>query len=294
MVGVGLNYQPELRPYLQAGAGTFDHLEVVPDTIWNDHGPGSSPRHVVDEEAAEWIERLGVPVVLHSIGLSIGSAHRFDDGHVRAVAAMQARFGAAWHSDHLAWCRAVGDDGVERNANLTLPIVHDEAMLRLIAERVGAVQRTVPVPFLLENNVHYFDPGRDTMDEATFLRRLVAATGCGVLLDLHNLHVDVRNRGVDVDDYLARFPLDAVVELHVAGGIELDGAYLDAHSGAAPDAVLDLLAAVVPRCPALRAVTFELFGTWFGDLGASALRRHLRAIRAIVDEATVGAVGASA
>ena len=42
------------------------------------------------------------------------------------------------------------------------------------------------MPFLLENNVYYFDIVDQDFDEADFLNELCSATGCGIVLDLHN------------------------------------------------------------------------------------------------------------
>jgi hypothetical protein len=51
--------------------------------------------------------------------------------------------------------------------------------------------------------------------------------------------------------------------------MELDGFYVDAHSGAPPREVWELLDAVVPACPNLGGVTFELLGSWFDEVGSA-------------------------
>lgn len=99
------------------------------------------------------------------------------------------------------------------------------------------------------------------------LNGLTDAGGAGVLLDLHNLHVNVRNGVMDAAAYLDELDLTSVREIHVAGGMELDGFYVDAHSGAPPREVWDLLDQVAPRCPDLGGVTFELLGSWFDEVG---------------------------
>jgi uncharacterized protein (UPF0276 family) len=273
-VGIGLLYQPQLRRFFLDHADAFDYAEVVPDTLWIDRAPDGDPRYVDDGDTLDWLHALGKPVVLHSIGLSIGSVHRFDIGHVHQIAAWQKRLAAPWHSDHLAWhlAEAVPKDV---NVNLTLPVTLDASMLALITDRVRRVQEQVEAPFLLENNVYYFDCGDVSLDEAEFLSEIVRRTGCGVLLDLHNLYVNVRNRNVDPAAYLAALDLEAVVELHVAGGFEYEGFYLDAHSGAVPEPVWQLVEEAVPGCPQLRGVTFELFGSWYERLGEARLRGEL-------------------
>ena len=54
---------------------------------------------------------------------------------------------------------------------------------------------------------------------------------CGILLDLHNLFANGVNGRQSVEEFIAQLPLERVWEIHVAGGVELDGYWLDAHSG---------------------------------------------------------------
>lgn len=56
---------------------------------------------------------------------------------------------------------------------------------------------------------------------------------------------------------LDRLPLDHCFEVHLSGAEVRDGVFFDAHHGVLLDAQLDLLDALVERCPNLRAVTFE-------------------------------------
>jgi uncharacterized protein len=83
-------------------------------------------------------------------------------------------------------------------------------------------------------------PG-STMDEATFVRRLLAQTNARLLLDLSNLHANARNHGYDAGTALRRFPLEHVAYAHLAGGIERHGVYHDTHAHPLLDAPLELL-----------------------------------------------------
>jgi uncharacterized protein len=279
--GVGLTLQPQLLEFIDANRRVVDYVELVPDTSWTDLGPGWSPRYVDHHDIDAWLERVGLPVVLHSIGMSIASVHHFDREHVDQIARWQRRLGARWHSDHLAWHRAPTPLG-EVNVNITLPATLDREMLDLVVGRVRVVQSVVQAPFLLENNVYYFDCGENEVDEASFLAEVIARTGCGLLLDLHNLWVNVINRGWDPMRYLEVIPLDRVIEIHIAGGMEMDGYWLDAHSGVAPDEVWRLLANVAPLCRDLRGVTFELFGSWYETVGDEGLMDQLDRARSVL------------
>jgi uncharacterized protein len=276
-LGVGLAYQPQLRPFMEAHGETFDFLEVVPEVVWNDLGPGKAPRYVDDEVATGFLaeqSRLR-PILPHSIGLSIGSAHRFDREHLAQMARWHEWLRFPWHSDHLAFHLADAPGQGEVNLNLTMPLPLDQETLELVASRVTEVRQRIATPFLLENNVYYFEMAGQDYDEASFLNALHRESGCGILLDLHNLYVNACNLGWNAHRFLDRLDLDAVVEVHVAGGMQFDGFYLDSHSGATPRTVWSLLDAVLPRCPNLGGVVFELFGTWYGKLGEEGLLRQL-------------------
>jgi uncharacterized protein (UPF0276 family) len=164
-----------------------------------------------------------------------------------------------------------------------MPVPYDEEVLDMVAARVEHVQSRVPVPFLLENNVYYFAIPEQDMGEAEFLNRLTAKTGCGLLLDLHNVHVNATNHGFDPWDFLGELDLTRVVEVHLGGGFERDGMYLDAHSGPCPEAVWTMLGELAPRAPNVKAATFEVFGNYFPDpVGPDAIRGELARARQVL------------
>ena len=281
-LGVGLAYQAPLAPLFASPDAGIDFVEVVPDMFWTDNGPDATPRYIDDDDGIARLRQLAGarPVVAHSIGLSIGSADRFDAQHVAQVAHWRRMLDFPWHSDHLAFHLA--DHGGRRtNVGITLPLARDAETLDLLVPRIREVQRTIPRPFLLENNTYYFDIPDCGMDEAEFLNRLCRDSGCGLVLDLHNLHTNARNHGFDAMDLLRELDLAHVGEIHVAGGMELDGYYLDAHSDAVADAVWPLLEWALPRCPNIGGVVFELFGSWVDAVGLTPVRDDLQRLQAL-------------
>lgn len=296
MTRVGLAYQSPLRSFMERARDAFDFVEVVPDMFWNDLGRGLPDRHQLSPEGQEflaWVQALDKPVVPHSIGLSIGSADEFDRAHVAQMERWRGRLDFSWHSDHLSFHRAehtdlAGQRG-EVNLGITLPLAFDRQSLDLLVPRIHEVQRAIPRPFLLENSVYYFDTPDNELSEAEFLNQLCDESGAFLVLDLHNLYTNGRNGMIDPDRFLSQLNLDQVMEIHVAGGMEVDGFYLDAHSGAVPGPVWDMLAAVAPRCPRLGGVVFEIFSSWFSALGEEALRRQLERLRQVLAPTAVAA-----
>jgi uncharacterized protein (UPF0276 family) len=281
-LGVGLAFQAPLKPLIDSNCGDLDFVEIVPDILWTDLGPGKAPRYIDDPEGVAYVDRVRErrPIIAHSIGASIGSAHRFDSDHVHQLQRWWRRLRFPWHSDHLAFHLVeLGDR--QMNAGITLPLARDRATIEMLVPRIRRIQREIPVPFLLENNVYYFDIDDAELDEAVFLNTLCRASGCGLLLDLHNLYTNARNHSFDAFALLAELDLTCVGEIHVAGGMELDGTYLDAHSDVVPDSVWALLEWALPRCPNIGGVVFELFGSWFDEVGEAAVRRDLQRLKTI-------------
>ncbi|HEY4220958.1 MAG TPA: DUF692 family protein, partial [Myxococcota bacterium] len=130
------------------------------------------------------------------------------------------------------------------------------------------------------------------LDEPAFLARCVDAPGLHLVLDLHNIVVMAENLRFDARAYIARLPLERVVEIHVAGGRMSDlgwlpegrTARLDGHDDAVPPLVWALLDEVLARCPQVRGVTLERReGSLFSDDDVRLLRDELMHIRASID-----------
>jgi len=251
--------------------------------FWTDRGPEHGRRYVENESWLDVLDPLSehCTVIAHNIGLSLGTAGSFDTGYVEQLAAWQQRYRYPWHSDHLSFVKVHTSGGEDYNAGLALPIPYDEEVLDLVAARIEHVQRTVPIPFIVENNVSYVDiPGQD-MTEPEFLNALMARTGCGLLLDVHNVYVNARNHRFDPFEFIAELDLAGVIEIHIAGGNELGGMYRDSHAGPCPDAVWDLLRFVVPRAPHLRGVTFEFHDSYYPMLKHAGIADQLSQAREI-------------
>ena len=77
---MGLLYQPALDELLESAEWPGDYLEVIPDTLWHDAGALGSPRFSVDPHVRRLLERARerMPILLHAIGLSIGTAGVLD------------------------------------------------------------------------------------------------------------------------------------------------------------------------------------------------------------------------
>ena len=187
------------------------------------------------------------PLSLHGVALSIGSAGPLDRDHLARLRALCDRYRPASFSEHLAWS---SHDGVYLND--LLPVAYDGSTLDLVCAHVDEVQGFLGRRMLLENPSTYVGLAASTMSELEFLGEVVRRTGCGLLLDVNNVHVSATNRGFDPVAYLDAFPVAHVGEVHLAGAApdtDDSGAALliDAHDRPVGSAVWALFRRLVDR-----------------------------------------------
>jgi uncharacterized protein len=179
---------------------------------------GGRPVHVLDQIAARY------PIVMHGVSMNLGGTDPLDRAYLRDLKALQQRCRARWISDHVCWT------AVDRtNLHDLLPLPYTKAALAHLVKRVRAVQDLLEQPLVLENPSTYLQFAGADFDEPQFLCELAAATDCGLLLDVNNVHVCAMNHGFDAERYLRAIPWDHVVQFHLAGHTVLATHRLDTH-----------------------------------------------------------------
>lgn len=281
-LGVGILYNPLLFGLLRREPDLVDYIEIIPDMFWTLVDRENTPRYIEHDTLIEPLMELAqrMPVVLHSVGLSIGSVELFDELHVAQIANWQRRFDSPWHSDHLSFSR-IGVSGHDQNAALSISIPYDQPLLDLVSSRVRKVQAAVRAPFLLENNVYFFDLPEQEMTEPEFLNRLCYETSCGLLLDVHNIYANARNHNFDSREFISQVDPGIVVEMHVAGGDEFQGMYTDSHCGPVSELVWEILECALQHAPDTRGVTYEFHDSYYQELKDEGVRAQLIRAREI-------------
>jgi uncharacterized protein len=274
--GVGVLYSGALAALLSDHPDWVDVISLIPETLWHESGY----KYTWIQEAAALFDDVtnAHDIVFHGIGLSLGSAGPVAEAHLDQLEEAAARYRPKWFSEHLAAFRIRAQTGPE-HAGVGLPIAFDREMLNLIAPKVAALRQRLGVPVLLENSAVYVPIPGSEWTEAGLLNRICEITGSGVLLDLHNLVVNERNLGWSADAFLDELDAASIVEVHVAGGESIGRWYTDAHSGACPERVWQLLDRVADDSVELRSVTFEIHDSRCEALGAVGLQGQLSRIR---------------
>jgi uncharacterized protein (UPF0276 family) len=210
----GIGYRRQHREELLAHAQPVV-LEVMPDHFFAD------PDAIVP-----LAERY--PIVFHDVGMSIATAG--DSSLARArlqrIRVLAELAKPILFSDHLAITRSPSGGDLGHLA----PVWYTQEVLDLVCGRVLALEDVLGVPVALENISSPFEIP-SPMSEGEFFTRLVERTGCSLLLDLTNVLVDSRNRGFDARARVREYPLHAVRQIHLAGGVrDRDGRWIDSHS----------------------------------------------------------------
>jgi uncharacterized protein (UPF0276 family) len=95
---------------------------------------------------------------------------------------------------------------------------HTERLLEAVVRDVeGVARRFGAERVIIEND--YYAPGKYFRATCTaeFVRRVIEATGCGLLLDIGHARLAARELGVDARDYLGAMPVQRIGEIHLAG-----------------------------------------------------------------------------
>ncbi|MFN3282536.1 MAG: DUF692 domain-containing protein [Tabrizicola sp.] len=238
----GVGYKPQHFAAILADPGSVGWLEVHAENYMGEGGrPLAQLRYLAER----------FPISVHGVGLSIGGEMPLDRDHLARLRQLCDWLNPASFSEHLAWST---HDGAYLNDLLPLP--YTAATLGRVCDHVDQVQEALGRRMLLENPSTYLAFAETTMDEVDFLTEIARRTGCGLLLDVNNVHVSGTNQNRDPAAYLDAFPLHLVGEIHLGGhAADRDDQgrllLIDSHGAEVADPVWSLFARVIRRAGAI-------------------------------------------
>jgi uncharacterized protein (UPF0276 family) len=274
-LGVGIVYFSGLESLLETHPGTVDVLELEPQTTWLER-PDRPGEIVVRPEVEAYLAGLPYHKLVHSVGTPVGGSVAGIEAQLPLLRECVTMMRAPWASEHLAF-------------NLTpdfftgffLPPRQTEAGLKVYEEAIRRLADALEVPFCFETGVNYLKPRSDEIPDGEFVAQLAQRAECGILLDLHNIYANQLNGRQSVEKFLEQIPLDRVWEMHVAGGFELEGYWLDAHSGAMPDAMVGMAREIVPHLPNLKTIVFEVFTSFLPAFPLEKVQKECERVRGL-------------
>src|SRR2546425_12559834 len=248
---VGAFYNPHLGAELVRADG-IDHLAMAdPPATGDPHWPAIRARYTL--LLHDYLGQLSEPL---------------DERSIERARTLAELYRTPWVAEHFQCLHTV--DGTY-NLNYVFPPLYTEDFLERFVRNATALKARLNQPLVMENIPGFFEVRASQLPEPVWLRRFFEATETGFLLDLPHVWLEAHYRGIKPERWLAEFPVDRVVELHVAGveqDRDLAGPWI---APAEPsDEMLEFLAHAVTRCPQAQAVTFDAFSP---SLTAGALFR---------------------
>jgi len=229
--GLGLR-RPLAGKLMDVADGAIDFMEVAPEN-WIHVGGALGKR------LRYFTERY--PFVIHGLSLSIGSPAPLNEQLVRDIKDFMAKHDIRMYSEHLSYC---GDDGQLYDL---MPIPFTAEAVTYVADRVKRVQDILEQRIALEN-VSYYAPTDDAMDEAAFVNAVLEEADCDLMLDINNIVVNSINHGYDAHEFICNMPAERIRYFHLAGHfVQAEDLRIDTHGAAVDEQAWQLLADAYAR-----------------------------------------------
>lgn len=209
----------------------------------------------VDATARDW-RAAGWPTTYHLLDGNLEERESLSPAWIAAVAALARELGAAW---------LCGDAGLwhlgqrDRGHGVLLPPILCADSARAMAGNVRMLREESGLEVLPENPpAHVYLGDLHLLD---YFARVAEEADSGLLLDVAHLAIYQRATGRGPLDGLDGYPLERVLEIHVAGASEFEHAgrrFVD--DDHAPTPLRDtwrIFDAVVAKASNLRAIVFE-------------------------------------
>ncbi|MEO8103101.1 MAG: DUF692 domain-containing protein [Betaproteobacteria bacterium] len=216
IAGIGL--RPPHYQAILAGMPAVSFLEVHSENFFGDGG-----------QPLKYLARFreNYPISTHGVGLSLGSADPLDPVHLGKLKRLVDFIDPVLVSEHLCW---VGVDG--RYLNDLLPMPYTPESLDHVVSRVGEVQDFLRRPILVENVSSYLEYAESSIPEWEFVREVARRSGCRILLDVNNIHVNAVNHDFNARAFIDAIPPGSVGEIHLAGFQDTGELLIDTHGAA--------------------------------------------------------------
>jgi uncharacterized protein len=284
-MGIGLTYSSVLDPLLDAHPDLVDVVEIEPQALWLRTGRPEAP-YLFPDDVVDRLRALPGRKLVHSVAAPVGGTMRPDPAQLKLLRETVRLLETPWLSEHLSFNRTSS-----LHTGFFLPPRQTLAGVAASVAAIRDLQASVPVPIAVETGVNYLRPRSDEMDDASFVAAVVRDADCGILLDIHNVFANSLNGRQQIGEFLTGIPLERVWEIHIAGGLEMEGYWLDAHSGAIPEPLLETTVRLLPRLPNLKALIFEIFPSFVPTVGLDLVRAQMERLREVWDHRGAGQAG---
>lgn len=250
-LGIGIsaefNARPSIRPleFAQRHPGLIEFVEY-----------GTEATKGLDVEILRWVDAGGA-ATYHFLDLNVEEDEDLDAEWLTATSEHARRIKSPW---------LCGDAGLwhfgprDRGHGLLLPPIYAPESAALSAANLSRLMERTELMVLPETPPALHPVGEMHMLE--WFAEVVTRADTGLVLDAAHLAIYQRQLGLDPCHGLAAFPVERVVEVHVAGGSErhLESGFRwieDDHKAHVLQDTWTILETMLPRANALKAIVFE-------------------------------------
>jgi uncharacterized protein (UPF0276 family) len=239
-----------IKSAFQGGVGLraphYPHLETRPKTRVHWFEALSENYMNTEGRPMKMLEliRKDYPVSMHGVSLSIGSPDVLNQDYLESLKRLADRVEPFMMSDHLCWTR-----GSSHNSHDLLPMPYTEETIQRLLPKVQQVQDFLKRPIMFENVSAYLAFEENQYTEWDFLVEFAKRSGCKILLDINNVHVNAENFGFDAKEYLDSIPAEIVGQIHLAGYSDMGDFLFDTHSNPVFPQVWQLFSETIKRLP---------------------------------------------
>lgn len=274
-LGIGVTYSGAIEPLIERHPELFDVLEIEPQTLWIKSADPQQPFRV-QNQVLDHLAGLPGRKIIHSVGRPIGGTLAPETAEIDLLKAAVDYFRAPWASDHLSF-----NHTAEFATGFFLPPRQTMAGVAAAAKAIRRLRDALKVPIAVETGASYLRPRTDELPDGEFVAQVLETADCGLLLDLHNIYCNSVNGRQPLAEFLEQLPLERVWEVHLAGGFEFEGFYLDAHSGSIPEPLHRIVEETIPRLPNLKAIIFEIFPSFIPVVGLDLVKAQLEWLHSV-------------
>ena len=283
-LGLGIGLRHELHHDTLRYKDEIDCVEIISEGYFT---------NIRDEYLKIFTKEFSV--IPHGIKLSISSPDPVEEWYFEGMNHVNELVNAHYYSDHFTLSR----HGRDIDCNHLAPIWYTKEMLEHVVRKIDTVQQRIGMPLVLENITSALTLGEADFEEWEFISKVFERTQCGLLLDLTNININAYNTKQDPIKLLGQYPMDAVVQIHLAGGFidHHEDYFHDTHSREVVgpnEPVWDLLEWTT-RHADIKALVIERDQNFEGEF-EDMIMKDLRKARSIVeptqDSAAVSGLGA--
>lgn len=184
--------------------------------------------------------REDMPLSLHGVGMSLGSACGINIEHAENVQRLASQLQPFLLSEHLSWSSAGGHFLPD-----LIPFPFNDEALKIFTNNIHQAQDILGRQMLVENPSSYFAYKDSAYSESEFINMLCKMSGCGLLLDVNNTYISAINNNFDAYNYIDELNASIVGEIHISGHSKKDLGggrilYVDSHDDFVIKEVWDL------------------------------------------------------